>query len=86
MLCFTDSPFIYTKDQIKVEEVTDLTDDSETTFMQCHVYCPYNNNNNKLQFPTHLFMNIAPELVDNLPQDIDGMKIYKLKCLPRESV
>ena len=41
-------------------EVIDLTDESETMLMQHHVYCPYNNNNNTLQFHTHLFMNIAP--------------------------
>ena len=46
------------------DEVIDLTDDSKTTFMQHYVYCPYNNNNNNdLQFLSHLFMNIAPELV-----------------------
>ena len=31
-------------------EVIDLTDDSDTTFMQQHVYFPYNSNNS--QFPT----------------------------------
>ena len=55
--------------------VIDLTDESKTTFMQHYVYCPHNNNNNDLQFPTHLFMSIAPELVDDLPEDIDCMKI-----------
>ena len=29
-------------------------------------------------------MNIAPEWVEDLPQDIGGMKIYKIKCSPRE--
>ena len=29
-------------------------------------------------------MNIAPEWMEELPWDIDGMKIYKIKCLPRE--
>ena len=68
------------------DEVINLTDDSETTFMQHHVYSSYNNNNNDLQFPSHLFMNIVPEWVDDLPQDIDGMKIFKMKCLLREWV
>ena len=31
-------------------------------------------------------MNITPEWVEDLPQDIDGMKIYKIKCLLRELV
>ena len=29
-------------------------------------------------------MNIAPEWVEDLPQDIAGMKICKIKCSPRE--
>ena len=31
-----------------------------------------------MQVPTHLFINIAPELVDHLPDDIDGMEIFKM--------
>ena len=31
-------------------------------------------------------MNIAPEWVDDLPHDIEGVKIVKMKCLPREWV
>ena len=69
--------------QDDADEVICLTHDSKTTFMQHNVYCSYNNNNNE-QFPTQLFINIAPEWVDDLPQDIDGIKIYKMKCLQRE--
>ena len=72
--------------QDDADEIIDLRDDSKTTFMHHHVYCPYNNKNNELQFPTYLFMNKAPEQVKDLPQDIDGMKIYKMKCMPRELV
>ena len=43
-------------------------------------------NKNDMQFPTHLFINIAPARVDHLPDDIDGMKIFKIKYLPREWV
>ena len=68
-----------------VDEVIDLIGDSETTFMQHPKFVPHNNINNELQSPTNLFMNIAPEWKD-LPQDIYGMKIYKMKCLPREWV
>ena len=68
------------------DEVIDLTGDSETTFMQCPVYLANNNNNNELQFPTNVSMNIVPEWVEDLPQNIDGMKIYKIKCLPRELI
>ena len=68
------------------DKVIDLTDDSETKFMQHHVNCPYNNNNNDLQFPTLFFMNTVPGWVDNLPEDIDGKKIFKMKHLLREWV
>ena len=68
------------------DEVIDLTCDSKTTFMQHPEFFQHNNNNNELQFPTNLFMNMASEWVKDLPQDIDGMKIYKMKCLPREWV
>ena len=47
-------------------------------------YCLYNKNTNEFQFHTHIFMNIAPEWMKNLPQGISGMKIYKMKCLPRD--
>ena len=46
----------------------------------------YSTSNNELQFPTHLFVNTAAEWVDNLPQDIDELKLYKIKCVPREWV
>ena len=39
-----------------------------------------------MQFPTYLFVNIAPEWVDHLLEDIDGMKIFNIKCLPRERI
>ena len=54
--------------------------------MKHHVYNPYNNNCNDLQFHTHLFMNISPEWVDDLPEDIEGEKIFKIKCLQSEWV
>ena len=50
--------------------------------MQPHDYFP--DNKNDMQFPTHLFINIVPEWVDHQPVDIDGMKMYKIKCWPRE--
>ena len=72
--------------QHDADEVIDLTDDSETIIMQHHFYCPYNNNSNEFKFPTNLFMNVAPEWVEDVPQDIDGMKIYEMKCLLGEWV
>ena len=65
-------------------KVTDLTDESDTTPMQQHDYFPYTKND--VQFPSHLFIKIAPKWVDYLPDDIGGMKIYNIKCLHREWV
>ena len=65
-------------------DVIDLTDDSETTAFQQLDSILYNTSNNELQFPTHLFVNIAAEWVDDLPHNIDGLKLYKIKCSPRE--
>ena len=72
--------------QDDANKVIDLTDDSETTVIQQLEFVPYNTNNNEMQFPTNLFVNIAPEWMEDLLQDIDGMMIYKIKCLPREWV
>ena len=44
----------------------------------------YITSNNELQFPTHLFVNIAAEWVDDLSHSIDELKLYMVKCLPRE--
>ena len=49
-------------------------------------FVPYNNNNNELQFPTYIIVSILPEWVDDLPRDIHCMKIYEIKCSPREWV
>ena len=34
----------------------------------------------------HLFINTEAECVDELPHDIDGFKLYKIKCSPQEWV
>ena len=72
--------------QDEADEVIDLTDDCETTFFSnlnlFHITLLITSCNS----PTNLFVNIVPEWVEDLPQDIDGMKIYKIKCLPRELV
>ena len=52
--------------------------------MQQNVSFPYNKND--VQFPTNLFVNIALECLDHLPEDIDGMKIFKINCLCTEWV
>ena len=72
--------------QDDADEVIDLTDDSDMTAIQQPVLVQYNTSNNELQLPTHFFVNIATEWVEYLPQDIDGLKIYKIKCLPRVRV
>ena len=53
--------------QDDVDDVIDLTDDSEMTAVQQPDSVQYNTSNNELPFPTHLFVNIAVEWVDNLP-------------------
>ena len=65
-------------------DVIDLTDDSEVTTFQQPESLQYNTSNNELQFLTHLFVDTAAEWVDNLPHDIDGLKLYKIKCSPQE--
>ena len=62
----------------------DLTDECGTTPMQEHDYFPYSKND--MHFPMHLFINIAPEWVDHLSDDTDGMKIYRIKYLPKGGV
>ena len=32
----------------------------------------------------HLFVKTAAEWVDDLPHDIDGSKLHKIKCSPKE--
>ena len=39
---------------------------------------------NELQFPMHLFLKTEAEWVDELPHDINGFKLYKIKCSPQE--
>ena len=34
----------------------------------------------------HLFINTEAECVDELPHDINGFKLYKIKCSPQEWV
>ena len=65
-------------------EVIDLTDESETTPMQQNDHFPHKKN--EMPIFTHFFINIAPEFVDHLPDNIDGMRPFKIKCLPREWV
>ena len=68
------------------DDVIDLTDDSEMTTSQQSDSLQNNTSNNELQFPTHLFVKKAAELVDDLPHNIDGFKLDKIKCSPQEWV
>ena len=47
---------------------------------------PHNNTGDELQFPMHLFLKTEGECVDELPHDIDGFKLYKIKCSQQEWV
>ena len=64
----------------------DLTDDSKMTTSEQSDSLQNNTSDNELQFPMHLFVKTAAESVDELPPDIDGFKLYKIKCLPQEWV
>ena len=66
------------------DDVIDLTDDSEMTAIQLPDFVQYNTSDNELQFPTHLFVNTAAEWVDDLPHEIDGLKLYKMNSFPQE--
>ena len=65
-------------------DVIDLTDDSEMTTSEQPESLQNNTSDNELQFPMHLFINTEGECVDELPHDIDGFKLYKIKCLQQE--
>ena len=65
--------------------VIDLTDDSEMTTSE-QPESPHSNTSDELQFPMHLFINTEAECVDELPHDIDGFKLYQIKCSPQEWV
>ena len=66
-------------------DVIDLTDDSEMTTSN-QPESPHSNTSDELQFPMHLFINTEAECVDELPHDIDGFKLYQIKCSPQELV
>ena len=64
----------------------DLTDDSEMTTSQQSDSLQKETSNNELQFPMNVFVKTAEEWVDDLPHDIDGFKLHKIKCSPQEWV
>ena len=66
-------------------DVIDLTDDSEMTTSE-QPESPHSNTSDEWQFPMHLFINTEAECVDELPHDIDGFKLYQIKCSPQEWV
>ena len=68
------------------DDVIDLTDDSEMTTSEQPESLQNNTSDNELQFPMHLFINTEAECVDELPHDINGFKLYKIKCSPQEWV
>ena len=68
------------------DDVVDLTDDSEMTTSEQSDLLQNNISDNELQFPMHLFLKTEAEWVDELPHDINGFKLYKIKCSPQEWV
>ena len=63
----------------EADGVIDLTDDSEMTTAQLPDYIQYNTSNN-------LFVNTTSAWLDDLPHNIDGLKLYQIKCFPQELV
>ena len=45
-----------------------------------------NTSDNEFQFHMYSFLKTKAECVDELPHDIDGFKLYKIKCSPQEWV
>ena len=66
-------------------DVIDLTEDCDITTSK-HPETPHNNTGDELQFPMHLFVKSEAECVDQLLHDIDGFKLYKIKCSQQEWV
>ena len=67
------------------DDVIDLTDDYKMTTSQQSDSLQNNTSSNELQYPTHFF-NTTAEWVDDLPYDIGGFKLYKIKCSPQKWV
>ena len=68
------------------DDVIGLIDDSEMTTSEQPESLQNNTSDNELQFPMHLFINMEAECVGELPHDINGFKLYKIKCSPQEWV
>ena len=68
------------------DDVIDHTDDSEMTTSEQSDSLQNNTSGNVLQFPMHLFLKMEAKWVDELPRDINGFKLYKIKCSPQEWV
>ena len=66
-------------------DVIDLTEDCDIT-TSAHSEQTNNNIGEELQFPMHLFLKTKGECVDELPHDIDGLKLHKIKCSQQEWV
>ena len=60
----------------------DLTGDSEMTTSEQLELLQNNTSNTELQLSVHLFLKMKAEWVDELPHDINGFKLYKIKCSP----
>ena len=57
------------------DDLIDLTDDSEITTSEQSDLLQNNTSDNELQFPTHLFLKMEAEWVDELPHDTNGFKL-----------
>ena len=74
------STFEQARSQDDADDVIDLTDDSEMTTSEQLDSLQNNTGDNQMQFPMYLFVKRAAEWKDKLPHEIDGFKLYKIKC------
>ena len=64
---------------VDVADVIDLTQDCNVTISK-NPETPHDNRSDELQFPMHLFVKSEAKCVDQLPHDVGGFKLYKMKC------
>ena len=82
-----ESPCPSTLEQpICLDDAIDLTDDFEMATSEQSDSLQNNTSDNELQFPMQLFLKMEAEWVNELPHDINGFKLYEIKCSPQEWV
>ena len=95
ILLFDEPTQKHTDEEVTIEspiclddayDMIDSIDDSEMTTSVQSDSLQNNTSDNELQFPMDSFLKTEAEWVDELPHDINGFKLYKIKCSPQEWV